>query len=613
MKICQSLRLTFHYKVDTKKEKLEDFKTAISSTVRSLSNSQEVEVFFGTQTPQSKKNVIRLPNVDQVNERLNFDEIRAIADSKSLRYRFSNKETFKKYEPEGNISKKLFAISEKIRCEKIGSGYFKGVKNNIEKFYQKRVSELDLKSSEDKIVESFENYLRVKFLNFENQNQIDRKLKSYKKDLNDQFKNKINVLKDLTLDQEKFNSIISQLINNMKLDENFDEEEKRDEENNNNDKQSKPQNQEQQAKEKDNKHEEMSIDSGIPDLENEAKDSDQAEEEIEISDSSRPDLKKRGNTNLGDLKYKTYTEEFDEIIKAEELESVEELARLRKNLDQQLLQLKNFISKLANKLQRKLLARQNRSWNFDLEEGLLDTSKLPRIIIDPFNSLSFKKEKDIEFKDTLVTILIDNSGSMRGKPISVAAICADILSRTLERCMVKVEILGFTTKHWKGGSSREKWMKNDKPNLPGRLNDLRHIIYKSADTQWRQAKNNMGLMLKEGLLKENIDGEALKWAFNKMIKRKEDRKILMVISDGAPVDDSTLSTNTSDYLESNLKKTVKWIENKSDIELLAIGIGHDVTRYYNRAVKITDVQDLGDVMINQLTDLFVEKTKKTIH
>ena len=613
MKICQNLRLTFHYKVDTKKEKLEDFKTAISSTVRSLSNSQEVEVFFGTQTPQSKKNVIRLPNVDQVNERLNFDEIRAIADSKSLRYRFSNKETFKKYEPEGNISKKLFAISEKIRCEKIGSGYFKGVKNNIEKFYQKRVSELDLKSSEDKIVESFENYLRVKFLNFENQNQIDRKLKSYKKDLNDQFKNKINVLKDLTLDQEKFNSIISQLINNMKLDENFDEEENRDEENNNNDKQSKPQNQEQQAKEKDNKHEEMSIDSGIPDLENEAKESDQAEEEIEISNSSRPDLKKRGNTNLGDLKYKTYTEEFDEIIKAEELESVEELARLRKNLDQQLLQLKNFISKLANKLQRKLLAKQNRSWNFDLEEGLLDTSKLPRIIIDPFNSLSFKKEKDIEFKDTLVTILIDNSGSMRGKPISVAAICADILSRTLERCMVKVEILGFTTKHWKGGSSREKWMKNDKPNLPGRLNDLRHIIYKSADTQWRQAKNNMGLMLKEGLLKENIDGEALKWAFNKMIKRKEDRKILMVISDGAPVDDSTLSTNTSDYLESNLKKTVKWIENKSDIELLAIGIGHDVTRYYNRAVKITDVQDLGDVMINQLTDLFVEKTKKTIH
>ena len=434
-----------------------------------------------------------------------------------------------------------------------------------------------------------------------------------KKDLNDQLKNRINDLKDLALDQEKFNSLVSKMITDMSLDENINEEEKRDEENDNDDKQSKPQNQEQKTKEKDEKNEEMSIDSGVPDLENEAKDTDIADEELEIEDSSRPELKKSGKTNFGDLKYKTYTEEFDEIIKAEELESADELSRLRKNLDQQLHQLKNFISKLANKLQRKLLAKQNRSWNFDLEEGLLDTSKLPRIIMDPFNSLSFKKEKDIEFKDTLVTILIDNSGSMRGKPISVAAICADILSRTLERCMVKVEILGFTTKHWKGGSSREKWMKNDKPVLPGRLNDLRHIIYKSADTQWRQAKNNMGLMLKEGLLKENIDGEALKWAFNKMNKRKEDRKILMVISDGAPVDDSTLSTNTSDYLETNLKKTVKWIESKSNIELLAIGIGHDVTRYYNRAVKITDVQDLGDVMINQLTELFVEKNKKTIH
>ena len=357
----------------------------------------------------------------------------------------------------------------------------------------------------------------------------------------------------------------------------------------------------------------MSIDSAVPDLENEAKESDKADEELEIADSSRPDLRKRGNTNFGDFKYKTYTEEFDEIIKAEDLENSEELVRLRKNLDQQLLQLKNFISKLANKLQRKLLAKQNRSWNFDLEEGLLDTSKLPRIIMDPFNSLSFKKEKDIEFKDTLVTILIDNSGSMRGKPISVAAICADILSRTLERCSVKVEILGFTTKHWKGGSSREKWMKNEKPSLPGRLNDLRHIIYKSADMPWRQSKNNMGLMLKEGLLKENIDGEALKWAYNKMNKRKEDRKILMVISDGAPVDDSTLSTNTSDYLETNLKRTVKWIEGKSNIELLAIGIGHDVTRYYSKAVKITDVQDLGDVMINQLTDLFVEKNKRSLN
>jgi cobaltochelatase CobT len=599
--------------VDNKKEKLEDFKTAISSTVRSISNSEKIEVSFGNQSPKSKQNSIKLPELNQINNKLNYNQIRAIADSKSLSFRFSDEKTFKQYEPEGNISKKLYRISEKIRCEKIGTSYFKGIKRNIEKFYQERISGLDLKNSEDKIIESFENYLRTKFLNFENDKQIEKKLKSYKKDLNEKFKDKINQLNDLTLDQRKFNSLISELIINMNLDENLDDEEEKNDEKNNDDKQNKPDKQEKQAKDKEDKQEEMSIDSGLPNLENEAKESDQAEEEIEIEDSSQSDLRKKGKSSLGDINYKTYTDEFDEIIKAEDLENAEELTRLRKNLDQQLLQLKNFISKLANKLQRRLLAKQNRSWNFDLEEGLLDTSKLPRIIMDPLNSLTFKKEKDMEFKDTLVTILIDNSGSMRGKPISVAAICADILSRTLERCAVKVEILGFTTKHWKGGLSREKWMKNEKPTLPGRLNDLRHIIYKSADTPWRQAKNNMGLMLKEGLLKENIDGEALKWAYNKMSRRKEDRKILMVISDGAPVDDSTLSTNTSDYLESNLKKTVKWIENKTNIELLAIGIGHDVTRYYNQAVKITDVQDLGDVMINQLTDLFVEKNKNTLH
>jgi len=599
--------------VENKKEKFEEFKTAISSTVRSLSNSEKIEVSFGSQTPKSEENSIKLPELEQTNNKLNFNQIRAIADSKSLNFRFSDNKTFEQYEPEGNISKRLYKISEKIRCEKIGTSYFRGVKNNIEKFYQERVSGLDLKSSEDKIIESFENYLRTKYLDFKSDVQIDKKLKSYKKDLNEKFKDKIDQLNKATLDQKKFNSLISELISNMNLDENLDEEEKKNEDKNDDDKQNKTNNQDKQAKEKEDKQEEMSIDSGMPELENEAKDSDQSEEEVEIEDSSQPDLRKKGKNALGDINYKTYTEEFDEIIKAEDLENVEELTRLRKNLDQQLLQLKNFISKLANKLQRKLLAKQNRSWNFDLEEGLLDTSKLTRIIMDPFNSLTFKKEKDIEFKDTLVTILIDNSGSMRGKPISVAAICADILSRTLERCAVKVEILGFTTKHWKGGLSREKWMKNEKPTLPGRLNDLRHIIYKAADTPWRQAKNNMGLMLKEGLLKENIDGEALKWAYNKMNRRKEDRKILMVISDGAPVDDSTLSTNTSDFLESNLKKTVKWIENKTNIELLAIGIGHDVTRYYNQAVKITDVQDLGDVMINQLTDLFVEKNRKTLH
>ena len=597
--------------MEKKSEILENFKTAISSTVRSLSNSENVEVSFGDQNSQSKNTSIKLPSIKQVNNRINYNQIRALADSESLKLRFSDNKTFKSYEPEGNISKKLYKIAEKIRCEKLGSDTFKGVKNNIEKYYQERVNSLDIKNSEDKILESFENYLRIKFFESKNSKELEKKLKKYKKDLNEKFKGKIKQLSSLIHNQAPYNSLVSNLISNMGLDENLKEEEK--DEKNRDEKQKKPQNQDQKTK-KQEEEQEMSIESGIPDLENQTSDSNQDEEEIEIEDKSKSsDFRKNIKSNLGDLKYKAYTEEFDEIIKAEDLESEEELNRLRKNLDQQLLQLKNFISKLANKLQRKLLAKQNRSWTFDLEEGLLDTSKLPRIIMDPFNSLSFKKEKDIEFKDTLVTILIDNSGSMRGKPISVAAICADILARTLERCSVKVEILGFTTKHWKGGSSREKWMKNDKPNLPGRLNDLRHIIYKSADMPWRQGKNNMGLMLKEGLLKENIDGEALKWAYNKMSRRKEERKILMVISDGAPVDDSTLSTNSSDYLETNLKNTIKWIENKTNIELLAIGIGHDVTRYYNQAIKIADVQDLGDVMINQLTDLFVEKNKKTLH
>ncbi len=598
--------------MEKKTEILENFKTAIGSTVKSLSNSENVEVSFGNQNTQSKYNLINLPDIEQLNNKFNYNKIRALADSKSLRLRFSDEKTFRAYEPNGNISKKLYKIAEKIRCEKIGSDQFKGVKKNIEIYYQERINSLDLKNSEDKIVESFENYLRVKFLDSNNNKEFEKKLKTYQKDFDEKFKKKIKQLGDSTYDQAQYNSIISSLIADMNLDESFEEKEKNEE--NQEKKQNDQKNNEKKTKEdNEQKHQEMSIDAGVPDLENETKESDKDGEEIEIEDKSKSDFRKTVKNKLGDLKYTAYTEEFDEIVKARDLENEEELSRLRKNLDQQLLQLKNFVSKLANKLQRKLLAKQNRSWNFDLEEGLLDNAKLPRIIVDPFNSLSFKKEKDIEFKDTLVTILIDNSGSMRGKPISVAAICADILARTLERCSVKVEILGFTTKHWKGGSSREKWMKNDKPSLPGRLNDLRHIIYKSADMPWRQEKNNMGLMLKEGLLKENIDGEALKWAYNKMSKRKEERKILMVISDGAPVDDSTLSTNSSDYLESNLKNVVKWIENKTNVELLAIGIGHDVTRYYDQAIKITDVQDLGDVMINQLTDLFVEKNKKTLH
>ncbi|MDC0344251.1 cobalamin biosynthesis protein CobT [Pelagibacteraceae bacterium] len=600
--------------MEKKEEFFESFKTAIISTIKSISNNEDIEVVFGNQNKKSDKKTINLPNLEN-NLGIDFIKIRAFADSEALKIRHSDGSILKSHEPKGNLSKKLYSISEKIRYEKLGSEEFKGVKSNINKYYQEKINNLDLKKDENKIVEAFENYLRVNILNLKNNKDIEKEFKPFKKSFDTKLKNKVKILSDSITNQLKFNSLISDLISQMNIDEDIENPKQNQEGKNEKNSENKAENNDKNSKEDKQENQEMSIETGAPDLDNQANESNTKDETIDIEDASmRPEIKRKNVNNFGDQKYKSYTDEFDETIKAEELESEDELNRLRQNLDQQLLQLKSFISKLANKLQRKLLAKQNRSWDFDLEEGTLDTSKLTRVIIDPFNSLSFKREKEVDFKDTLVTILIDNSGSMRGKPISVAAICADILSRTLEKCSVKVEILGFTTKHWKGGSCREKWINNNKPTCPGRLNDLRHIIYKSADTPWRQAKKNIGLMLKEGLLKENIDGEALKWAYQKMNGRKEERKILMVISDGAPVDDSTLSSNSSDFLENNLKNVVKWIEKNSKIELLAIGIGHDVTRYYSQAIKIADVQDLGDVMINQLTELFSEKKiNKTIH
>ena len=599
--------------MEKKEDLIKDFKIAIASTAKSVSNVNDLEVVFGNQNFKTDKATIKLPEMESINNKINYTKARALADSEALKIRYSNKKILESQKPKGNVSKKLYSIAEKIRYEKLGSLEFKGIRKNIKTSYIEKLNNLDAQKNSDRLIEAFENYLRINFFNIKNNKNIEKTFKNFKKDFDVKLKGKLKILNDSIEDQLKFNSTMSDLISEMNINEDIDHDQKEEEENNSND--NSPESSEQTTQEKQEDSQETSIKSSIPDVENFSSQNEEETEDLEIEEpSSSSKQRRKAVNNFGSKKYKSYTNEFDEIIKAEELESEEELSRLRQNLDQQLLQLKNFISKLANKLQRKLLAKQNRSWDFDLEEGLLDNSKLTRIIVDPFNSLSFKKEKDLDFKDTLVTILIDNSGSMRGKPISVAAICADILSRTLERCLVKVEVLGFTTKHWKGGSSREKWMNNQKPLFPGRLNDLRHIIYKSADAPWRQAKKNMGLMLKEGLLKENIDGEALKWAYNKIAKRKEERKILMVISDGAPVDDSTLSSNSSDYLESDLKNTVKWIEKNSNIELLAIGIGHDVTRYYNKAVKITDVQDLGDVMINQLTELFTKKnTNKTLH
>ena len=579
---------------------LENFKEAIKSTIRSISEIEDCKVLFGEQIQNTDKSA-NLPEIKKLETVKDYFVLRATADSEALRLKYSNIEIFNNFKPKGRNALKLYEIAEKIRYEKIGSDKFKGIKKNLS-------HNINNKSTTNLTEDFFEKYLRNSLFNKKDFKNLDNKTKKLKKNFDDKFNKNLDDLKKSITNQSKFNKIISNLISEMDIEDKeiFEETEEKE---SNRETANNESNDKNESIFKDQNDNDQSMDSDISTI-NDLSEKDISNEEPEEAE----EINKGENRKVRKIftgtrkKYKVYTNEFDEIVKAEDLETEEELQRLRSSLDQQLIQLKSFISRLANKLQRKLLARQNRSWEFDLEEGILDTSKLTRIIIDPFNSLSFKKEKETDFKDTLVTILIDNSGSMRGKPISVASVCADILSKTLERCSVKVEVLGFTTKHWKGGSSRELWSNNNKPKFPGRLNDLRHIIYKSADIPWRQSKKNMGLMLKEGLLKENIDGEALRWAFSKMSKRKEERKILMVISDGAPVDDSTLSTNMSDYLESDLKNTVEAIEKLSDIELLAIGIGHDVTRYYKKAVKITDVQDLGDVMINQLTDLFSDNT-----
>ena len=601
--------------MEKKDESLENFKKAITSTVKSIIGDPNIDVIFGNEVPKKNITIINLPNIQSIKNKIDYTKTRALADSAALKLRCSDKDVYNSFEPQGDISKLLYAVAEKIRYESIGSSYFSGIRENLNQHYKEKTKQkTNYKNNDYELVDAFENYLRNKIFKLSNDKEIENKYKKYKKKIETKLENQLDSLNNSIFDQKKFNSLMSKIISQMQIDENIESETKDDNKTNDDNLESKS-NEQNENKSKDSKNNEISTDANLPNLEKLSTESDSDVKVDEEENNSLNSVKnnKEKNKNFINSKYKYYTQQFDETINAEELESETELLRLRKNLDQQLLGLKNFISKLANKLQRKLLAKQNRSWDFDLEEGALDTSKLTRVIIDPLNSLSFKKEKDIKFKDTLVTILIDNSGSMRGKPISVAAICADILSRTLERCAVKVEILGFTTKHWKGGESRQKWIDNQKPLFPGRLNDLRHIIYKSADIPWRQSKNNIGLMLKEGLLKENIDGEALRWAYNKILKRKEKRKILMVISDGAPVDDSTLSANTSDYLESNLKQMVKWIEKNSSVELLAIGIGHDVTRYYSKAIKIADVQDLGDAMINQLTGLFSENKKREIH
>ena len=595
-------------KEDNFKEK---FKKVLISTAKVISGDYRLDLDKKDKNSSSKNlDFFELDNLENKND---FIRLRAETDSKALKKKFSNKETYQKNLPNNTSCRMLYDISERIRFELLGVKILKGISKNLKENYSQKLSlkrKDQLKTKEDvNVAEAFELYMLKNFFDIKLNPLSNKILSFWEKEFNSSLNKHINFLSKNIENQEKYNSKFSKILQEMDIfeaeNEKNEDEKKEDEQDNNLENNDQKQSKETQEKSKQDENQ-NGID-GNYDLEKYEIDEQLIDTESE--NQSSENVSQKTKNDIQDNDYKIFTNEFDEIVKAETLANPDEINKLRKNLDQQLINFQDLVTKLANKLQRQLLAKQNRSWEFDLEEGVLDSSKLTRIIMDPYNSLSFKKEKDLDFKDTIVTLLIDNSGSMRGRPITIAAICADILSRTLERCSVKVEILGFTTKNWKGGKSREEWNKANKPKKCGRLNDLRHVIYKSADTHWRQAKKNLGLMLKEGLLKENIDGEAISWAFNRLNRRKEERKILMVISDGAPVDDSTLSVNSGDYLEKHLKKIVKFIENKNDIEILAIGIGHDVSRYYKKAIKITDVQELGDVMITELSGLFENKKK----
>ena len=590
------------------KEKL---RQVLTSTAKAISGDFKINDEFDKNKNSKKFDFF---NLDNLNSKSDFLKARAESDSNALKKKFSNIKILNKNLPSNSSYKSLYLIAEKIRYELLGFKILKGIEKNIKSNYEK-IIELkrkdQIKNKEDvPVSEAFELYLLKKFHNINLNSSTTKLLNFWEKEFDKSIEQHIDFLKANLENQDIYSSKFCEILQSMEIFQNDNNEETEEQNENNSSNNQSNDNQENDTDDNNNQNKQEEAETRL--------DSDydideyKLDEQLVDTDSdkqSKESVVQKQSFKYNDLNYKIFTNKFDETIKAENLENFDDALKLRKTLDQQLIGFQDVITKLANKLQRQLLAKQNRSWEFDLEEGLLDSSKLPRIIMDPYNSLSFKKEKDLDFKDTVVTLLIDNSGSMRGRPITIAAICADILSRTLERCSVKVEILGFTTKNWKGGQCREFWNKAGKPKTPGRLNDLRHIIYKSADTHWRQAKNNLGLMLKEGLLKENIDGEAISWAFNRIKKRKEERKIIMVISDGAPVDDSTLSVNSGDFLEKHLKKMVKFIEEKTSIEILAIGIGHDVSRYYNRAIKITDVNELGDVMISELSQLFDNKKK----
>jgi cobaltochelatase CobT len=602
------------------------FKKALAEATKTLANDPDLMVAYSVDPPGMNKDGIRLP---QVSRRMTRDEVmlaRGTADAFALRRRHHDDATSDRYAPAGPLAREIYDAMETARCEAVGARAMPGTAVNIDA----RIAHDADRKGYGQITQSADAPLSVATGYLVRHLATGRTLPRsaanvmdlWRGFIEDQASGNLADIENVLADQSAFARLTRKVIADLGYgDQLGDDPDLADDEDEGGDEAEEDADQPDSAGEDDQDDQDAEA---SPERDQEDS-QDQAQAQVSQDDSA--DMEQGDEAELpegeapleppppapwsdADPNYKVFATEFDEEIRAEDLAEPAELERLRAYLDQQLEPLKGAVSRLANKLQRRLQAQQNRSWEFDLEEGTLDAGRLARVVANPTTPLSFKVEKDTEFRDTCVTLLLDNSGSMRGRPISIAAICADVLARTLERCSVKVEILGFTTRAWKGGQSREKWLNTGREAHPGRLNDLRHIIYKAADSPWRRARANLGLMMKEGLLKENIDGEALEWAHRRLTGRREARKILMVISDGAPVDDSTLSVNAANYLEKHLRDVIAMVERRRQVELIAIGIGHDVTRYYGKAVTITDVDQLAGAMTEQLAGLFDSDPRK---
>ena len=612
-------------KSPAKESPTEPFKRAVSGCLRALARKPELEISFAAERPGLMGGKVRLPEPPRKLSKAEAAIVRGTADSIALRLACHDPAVHRRLQPGGQQARAVFEAVEQARVEAIGSRRMDGVAGNItamldDRYHRGKFDDIT-ERADAPIEEALALMVRERLTGMAPPPAAKRIVDLWRPLIEGRAGRDLDRLDDLIEDQRQFGDVVHELLEALEMGEDRSSDSKDDEDEGEEDKRKQESGEDGEAADSD-EMQRMSLDDSqgsaedMPDSAAEAADAQSADmaDDSEMGDSETPGEPQRprhGQNEPRGPDYKAFITKFDEVVGAEDLCEPDELDRLRGYLDKQLSHLQGVVARLANRLQRRLMAQQNRSWEFDLEEGQLDPARLSRVIVDPLHALSFKHEKDMQFRDTVVTLLLDNSGSMRGRPITVAATCADILARTLERCGVKVEILGFTTRAWKGGQSREHWLTAGKPANPGRLNDLRHIIYKSADAPWRRARKNLGLMMREGLLKENIDGEALDWAHKRLLARPETRKILMMISDGAPVDDSTLSVNPGNYLERHLRWVIEEIETRSPVELIAIGIGHDVTRYYRRAVTIVDAEELGGVMTEKLAELFDETPAET--